>query len=124
MNKYKKRRLEKGLSVLALSKKSGVCRETIKRIESGTSNKPYDSTISKLEKVLFDEKQNDIVQIGDLVRFSNENMQDFVVEISVAHYGMKAFNFGYNEEYEPSAIYKPNKKGDYICVWRRENEEH
>ena len=53
MNKYKKRRLEKGLSVLALSKKSGVCRETIKRIESGNS-KVYDTTIYKLEKVLGD----------------------------------------------------------------------
>ena len=54
MNKYKERRLEKGLSVLALSKKSGVCRETINRIEKGRAKRINDLTIYRLEKVLGD----------------------------------------------------------------------
>lgn len=54
MKNLKKARLEKGLTVLGLSKASGVCRETIDRIERGKAKKINDLTIYKLEKVLGD----------------------------------------------------------------------
>ena len=49
-------------------------------------------------------------------------MIGFVEEINLINYGLKALNFGINKEYKPSAIYKPNKNGDYIKVWKRVNE--
>lgn len=53
MNKYKKKRLEKGLSQLMLSKMSGISRATIRRWEEGKS-KPYPHKVKELEKVLGD----------------------------------------------------------------------
>lgn len=53
MNKYKKRRLEKGLSQLMLAKMTGISRETIRRWESGET-KPYPHKLKQLEKVLGD----------------------------------------------------------------------
>lgn len=54
MNKFKKTRLEKGYTVLGLSRATGVSRETINRIESGRAKRINDLTIYRLAKVLGD----------------------------------------------------------------------
>lgn len=92
----------------------------IKNNEIHTSE-PYELfSYGKIKKK--SENVFDLIEVGDLVRFSSEFMIGFVEEINLINYGLKALNFGINKEYKPSAIYKPNKNGDYIKVWERVNE--
>ena len=100
--------------------------EKSKNDEENFSDEAFDKLVEQRHGKIKKRSENvfDLIEVGDLVRFSSEFMISFVEEINLINYGLKALNFGINKEYKPSAIYKPNKSGDYICVWRRENEEH
>ena len=65
----------------------------------------------------------DFIEVGDLIRYDNEFLGANILEEVYKADGRLVIR----DYYEVTslyilAIYKPNKKGDYIKVWEKENE--
>ena len=112
--------------------------EKSKNDEENFSDEAFDKLVEQRHGKIKKKSENvfDLIEVGDLVEGKWRFWQRFIREVvSLANYeeykiitldGFVSVSVSNNRENtdKVDAIYKPNKNGDYICVWRRENEEH
>ena len=83
------------------------------------SDEVFDKLVEQRHGKIKKKREN----VFDLIDRDNDLLKISVLGFSNV-LSAKSINGNFKDMDNILAIYKPNINGDYICVWRRENEEH